>query len=451
MRSFTHLEQLALIYQFLTRYRTVAQFPWLDQATIQAYQFRQIKRQIDLAYHQTSFYYQKYTAAGIHPSDIQSWEDFKRLPTISKDDLIAHGLSLIDRRRRPAQLFPSRSSGSSGKFVTVYLDSQNFITQELQVIRMLKEFYPAYHPFDRELLIYTSEYPIRSLGGFYKVHYINNLRSPAHIFAALRRIRPAIVAVYPSILRELVAMYSSECQALGIKVIVTNSEHTSQDERDRFATVFGCPVFDEYSSEELASIAHQCGHQRYHLVQDSSYIELLQPESDREVAPGQPGELVGTCLINRAMPIIRYRQGDMAVISRDHCPCGKSAPFFAELSGRKNSSFKRRGAPDIPSGRILDWSYQLVLKLGLDIREFQIVQVSLSSVKLSIVPGTGYDVVHDSAAMAHDFRLTFGQDFAVEVEHVPSITKTSAGKHIPIRSLVGEHETSDRPYRHHMA
>ncbi len=451
MRAFTHLAQLALIYQFLTRYRTVARFPSLDQATIQAYQFRQMKRQLEIAYHHTPFYHQKYTAAGIHPSDIQSWEDFKRLPTISKDDLIAHGLSLVDRRRRPEQLIPSQSSGSSGKFVTVYLDRQSFMTQELQVIRMLKEFYPAYRPSDRELLIYTSEYPNRSLGGFYKVHYINNLRTPAYIFAALRQLRPAIVAVYPSILRELVAMYHAECQALGLKVIVTNSEHASQEERDHFAAVFGCPVFDEYSSEELASIAHQCIHRHYHLVQDCSYIELLQPTSDLAVAPGEAGELVGTCLINRAMPIIRYRQGDMAVISREACRCGKRAPFFAELSGRKNSSFKRRGAPDIPSGRILDWSYHLVLKLGLDIREFQIVQMSLNTVKLSIVAGPDYDDARDGALMARDFRLTFGQNFAVEVEHVARITKTGAGKHIPIRSLVEAHTPNDHPYQHHMA
>ena len=436
MRAFNWLEQLALIAQFLTRHRAVERFPLLDQATIRAYQFKQIKRQIALAYHYTPFYHEKYTAAGLHPSDIQTWEDFKRLPTISKDDLIACESDLVDRRRQTRRLFPSHSSGSSGKFATVYLDRQSFIDQELQVIRMMKEFYPAYGPFDREVLIYTSAIPVRSIGGCYKVYYVHNLLPPAEIFAALQRLRPAIVAVYPSILRELAGLYGPACKQLGIKVLVTNSEHASQEERNRYAALFGCPIFDEYSSEEIGSIAYQCMHQHYHLVQDCTYLELLEPDADREVAPGQQGELVGTYLINRAMPMIRYRQGDMAVLSSEPCQCGKTAPFFAELSGRKNTSFKRLNAPDIPSGRILDWSYHLKLKLGLAIHEFQIVQEQFNAVKINLVTSVGYNPGQDNAAVARDFRQTFGQDFEVTVELVPTIAKTSSGKHIPIRSLV---------------
>ncbi|PDV97757.1 hypothetical protein A9Q02_17865 [Candidatus Chloroploca asiatica] len=438
MRALSWREHLALLVQFALFSPAVARFPFLDQEIVKAYQLKRLQKLVTLAYDHTWFYHQKYAAAGMHPSDIQSFEAFKALPTVTKDELIAHGEAMIDRRIRRDRLIVSRSSGSSGKFVSVYLDSQNFITQALQVMRMLKEFYPAYQPTDRELLVYTSPYPVRSLGGFYRVYYVHNLCPAAEIFATMRRLRPAILAIYPSILRELVTLYGAQCATLGVKVIVTNSEHATQEERDYFAAVFGCPVFDEYSSEELASIAQQCVHKRYHLVQDCSYIELLHPDCDGPVAPGQLGELVGTCLINAAMPIIRYRQGDMAIAAdHDACSCGKTAPVLAELSGRKNTAFKQANAPDIPSGRILDWSYDLVLKLALDVREFQIIQEELHSVRVRLVTGQHYQAERDNALVTQHFCQTFGHHFQVRVECVPSIARTRSGKHIPIQSLLG--------------
>ncbi len=436
MRPFSSFEQLTLMSHFLTRFEQVRRFPYQDQAQISAYQFAQLRQLVEIAYTYTPFYRYKYDQAGITPADLRSWDDLPYLPTVTKDEVIAAGPAMIDCRRRPDQLFISRSSGSSGKFVTLYLDSHNFIKQALQTIRMLKEYYPGYHPSDLELLVYTSEYPVRSLGGAYRVHYIHNLEPHERIFEAIRRLKPAIVAIYPSILREIALNYGDACAKLGLKLIITNSEHAGQEERDHLAQIFACPVFDEYSSEELSSIAQQCFYNHYHLVQDCSVIELLQPQRDQAVGPDEWGEIVGTCLINRAMPIIRYRQGDLAMLSSGSCRCGKTAPFFAEFAGRKNASFKRSNAPAIPSGRILDWSYDLVLKLQLDLREFQITQLSLSQVRITLVPGVQYSAECDSPAVARSFTETFGQDFNVSVELVPVISKTRAGKHIPIQSLV---------------
>ncbi|MDH5506388.1 MAG: hypothetical protein OEZ02_04140 [Anaerolineae bacterium] len=436
MRKFTITEQISLISQYITNYRSVEAFPYLSREEIREYQFQKIQRLVDIAYRQTDFYHKKYSEAGIHPRDIQTWGDFKELPIITKDEVIEFGLDMVDRRRKPSDLIVSRSSGSSGRFVNLYFDAQHFITQELQVIRMLKEFYPAYNLFDTELLIYTSEYPFSSIAGFYKVFYVNNLLPVDEIIAAIRRVRPAIVAVYPSILREVIDRFEGDCRSFGVKAVITNSEHSSQMERDNFSEVLGCPVFDEYSSEEISGLAHQCVHENYHLVQDCSFIELLDPHGDIEVGVGQEGEIVGTSLINFSMPLIRYRQGDLAVMSANECACGKTTPFFERLAGRKNSSFKRPDNSYIPSGRVLDWTYDLVLSLELDIREFQVTQKTLTDVEIVIVPGNRYNPESDNVKIMNSFQDTFSQEFKVSVDQVEKIRKTKTGKHIPIRSLV---------------
>jgi phenylacetate-CoA ligase len=436
MRKFRWAEQASLIYHFLRYSQKVQQFPFLDQETIRAYQFTRIKQLLDVAYYHTAFYRRKYDDAGVHPEDIKTWDDFARLPTVTKDEVIGHELEMVDNRCNVKDLILSRSSGSSGKFIDIYLDAQNFITQELQVIRMLKEFYPGYSPFDKELLVYTSEYPFRSIGGLYEVQYINNLLPAERIFAMMQRLRPVIIAIYPSILNEIVHTYGAQVRELGIRAVITNSEHSSQAERDQLAAAVGCPVFDEFSSEEISGIAYQCSQKQYHLVQDSAYIELLDPERDIVVPPGDLGEIVGTCLINTAMPFIRYRQNDLAIMGATSCSCGKTAPVFHELSGRKVASFKTPDHMYIPSGRILDWTYSLVLSLGCDIREFQVTQRSFTDVEIAIVPGASYSSGEFNNTIVESFQETFSRDFEVTVSLVPHIEKTSAGKHIPIRSYI---------------
>lgn len=436
MRQFTFAENLSMAWQCLTRYRSIERFTSQSLEEIEAFQLQAVRSLVDLAYHHTEFYHRKYAAAGIHPSDIRTWEDFQRIPTLTKDEVFKHGLEMVVDNRRIEDLIVSRSSGSTGRFISIYLDAQSFIDQELQVIRMLKSFYPEYGPRDKEVLIYTSEYPFNSIFGQYSVKYVHNLSPVADMVEAIIRHEPTIVAAYPSILREIARQYGDRCKSLGLKALLTNSEHSTQADRDALAEDFNCLVFDEYSSEELSSIAWQCSSKNYHLVPDSSYIEILDPERDIAMPTGSPGEVVGTCLVNRAMPFIRYRQADIAVMSDQQCTCGNHARRLEEISGRKNSSFKVATTGEIPSGRILDWTYNLVLADELDIEEFQVRQKTFSEVVITLVPGDTYNAATDSQKVANSFKKTFGQMFNVNVDLVSHIKKTRTGKHIPILSEV---------------
>src|SRR5437763_7772178 len=270
MREFTTMERLSLLFQFLTRHPQAMRLSKLDQDQMRAYQFSSIKRLLDVAYYHTDFYQRKYDAVGIHPNDIKTWEDFKHLPTITKDELIAENMDFIDRRVHRNNLIVSRSSGSTGKFVNISINVQYIVIQAIQVIRMLKELNPRYGPLDKEMLVYTSPYPFSSIGGLYRTVYVNNLLSEREILTKILQVRPTIISIYPSILRAIGDLYNIHDCDLGVETIITNSEHSTQSERDYFAKLFGCSVFDEFSSEELGAIAYQCVEKQYHLVQDCS-------------------------------------------------------------------------------------------------------------------------------------------------------------------------------------
>lgn len=330
----------------------------------------------------------------------------------------------------------SRSSGSSGKFVDLFYHADSFIIQELHVLRMIKDLYPEYCPTDKELLVYTSEYPFSSIFGFYKVIYVNNLSIADTILNTIQAVNPSVIAIYPSVLRELLDKSDNKLSCEKLKLILTNSEQSSQLERDHFANICGCTVLDKYSSEELQSIAYQCRNYQYHLVQDCSYIEILSPNSDKKLNMGEDGEVVGTNLTNFAMPLIRYRQQDLASLNDSVCSCGKTAPIMSSISGRINSSFKRADGLIIPSGKILDWTYSLVLSMNLGIREFEIVQQTLNDIVVNIVVTGNFKINQDERIIIDSFRMMFGNDYHVSVHIVSSIPRQKTGKHIPIKSLV---------------
>ena len=436
MRNFTRREKLNLTCQFLAKSQQLKKLSNGAQSAIREYQFRKVKHLLDVAFHNTEFYSRKYSLAGIHPRDIRSWQDFEQVPTVTKSELLDAGLGAVNDTLAFDKLIASRSSGTTGQFLTVYLDAQAIITQALQAYRMLREVTPGYRSRDKEVLVYTSKYPYSSIAGLYRARYISNLLPAEQVLDAILRVKPAVLAIYPSILREVLLLDGHRAMRRHLKGVLTNSEYSTQEERDAFAEQLGCPVSDEFSSEELSSIAHQCLHKRHHLTQDSSYIELLEPGSSQSARQGEVGEVVGTCLINEAMPIIRYHQEDLAVLGDQRCPCGKSAPVLESLVGRRNSSFKCKDGSMIPSGRILDWTYSLILTHRLGIRQFRLTQETVDLVTIDLVVTSSYNAEIHNQLLSANFQEVFGNSFVLHPRIVPSIQRSPAGKYNPIRSAL---------------
>jgi phenylacetate-CoA ligase len=364
-------------------------------------------------------------------------DDFKNLPTVTKNDIIENQNDcIVEPRRHEKNLRVSRSSGSSGQILEIIAGTDRWVQSALLMLRMYQR---ALHfgPFDRGALIYTSQYPFQSAWGLYPVKYLYTLTPPSELISGLERIRPSYTISYPSILAELAALYPDRCNSLGVSGIATNSEHSTQAQRDHLSEIFAAPVFDEYSSEELILGGFQCEAGEYHLQEDCAYLEILETRSPQEVAPGATGEIVGTSLVHKVMPFIRYRQGDLAAITPSMCICGSSFRILGHIGGRRNASFQLRGGHTVPSGRILDWTYKLVLDFHLPIAQFQVIQHELHRMEVVIVTSTSADLTAPQHnVIMESFQTLFEASMDVEVRRVGTIPRTSAGKHMPIVSHV---------------
>ena len=420
MRNLQLGELFALGASLRVTYRTLERMPHVSRDEMLAWQFDRIRRLIEHAYGKIPFYRGLYDRAGFQPADLKSWDDFARLPIVEKDDVIAnYPQQMLEPGYDLNQLIVSRSSGSTGKVLDIAYDQRAMSTFILAGLRLYRMGF-RYLPWHRQLYIYTSPYPLHSLFGMYPLHFISTLTPVPEIVTTLRRVRPALLVCYPSHLRQIAsAIPDDERTKLGLKVISVNSEMSSQPERDDLQRQFGCPVLDEYSSEELTRIAAQCLVGTHHLFEDINYMEVVD------------GVLVGTNLHNFAMPMIRYQQNDVGKIQEWSCECGWRFRRLTQFEGRRNDSFIMPSGKTLSSGFLLDATYEFLLSYRTAVREFCLIQESLTSVVLEIVPDAGWNA-EIAAKITERFRQFLEAEVTFRVEIVAECQKTKSGKKNPI-------------------
>ena len=114
----------------------IMQRPYAHPDDIRVRQFDRVRELVWIAYESTAVYRDKYDAAGFHPRQLVSPADVARIPVITKAELVA---AFPDRCLNPAfqraDLFPTRSSGSSGQTLLIRVNAEAVITDTVQGVR----------------------------------------------------------------------------------------------------------------------------------------------------------------------------------------------------------------------------------------------------------------------------------------------------------------------------
>ena len=122
-------------------------------------------------------------------------------------------------------------------------------------------------------------------------------------------------------------------EELKIKVVVCDSDELSVNNKKDLEKTFGCTVINRYENEENGLIAiSKPNDDRLYVNYQSLHIELLKPDNDEYVNPGELGRVVITDLYNHSMPLIRYDTGDYA-ISKDE---SNNVRLIESFAGRKS-------------------------------------------------------------------------------------------------------------------
>ncbi len=365
----------------------ILQHPYQAPETIQRQQWERVRELVTLAYEAIPVYRKKYQNDGFHPEDLKDWQDFERLPLITKEELLAAFPDGCVNPQWPLDdLFSTRSFGTSGRTLHIKVDMDAIVKDTLQGIRQFwLQSGMRHRAHHHTAMIYTVPWWFDAVGEDFPCTFISGVIPAAQIIEILNDLRPEVISCYPTTLKSLLP-YLGSWDRTQLYLAVVHSEASSRSEREVWSQLLGVPVRDEYSSEEATRIALElpCGH--YHSCDDTVHLEVVDPLSNAVLPDGQWGRAVVTNLLNEAMPFIRYVQGDFIRKPEHPEPCLIGWGQVASIEGRINDSFINREGRIIPAGSVLDVIYRWMHDGGIYLEDFEMVQKSQDKVEVALKP-----------------------------------------------------------------
>jgi phenylacetate-CoA ligase len=163
-------------------------------------------------------------------------------------------------------------------------------------------------------------------------------RSPCdQLVERLNAFAPDVLLAYPSVASILAEEQLAGRLRIAPEVVCTTSEVRTEDMEARIVAAWGRAPFNGYASTETGMLAVDCHeHRGLHLLTDHTLVEVVD-ELGHAVPDGARGHhLLVTSLVNRTLPIIRYRLDDLVTLSPHPCPCGRPFPLVVGLDGRSD-------------------------------------------------------------------------------------------------------------------
>jgi len=150
-----------------------------------------------------------------------------------------------------------------------------------------------------------------------------------------------------------IADHVSEPERLRLRAGVFGAEPWTEGLREAIEGALGVTAVDIYGLSEVMGpgVSAECveGRDGAHVNEDHFLVEVVDPETGQPLPDGAVGELVFTTLTKEALPLLRYRTGDLASLTREPCACGRTFARMSRVLGRTDDMLIIRGVNVFPS------------------------------------------------------------------------------------------------------
>lgn len=252
----------------------------------------------------------------------------------------------------------------------------------------------------------------------------------------IQKTRPRMLYGYPSSLAFL-AQHAQErgvdLSDVGIEVAFVTAEQLYEHQQRTIRETFGCRIANGYGGRDFGFAAHQCPEGSLHLNAEYILVEIV--DRDGNVLPaGDEGEIVVTHLASWDFPFLRYRTGDVGVLSGSACACGRGLPSFEAVRGRTTDFIV---AADGTVMHALALIYAIRDVPG--VRNFKIVQEDLHHTRVLLVADSGFSD-RKSREIESGLSSRLGSGVRITIERVDEIPRTRGGKYRYVESRVDVRE-----------
>lgn len=407
---------------------------------MEAYQWKRLQQLLKHAYANVPFYRQRFDKAGLDPADINSREDWQRIPILTRSDIQANLADLVATNSDKSKIHLNSTGGSTGTPMSFFQDNEHLAYHQANKLRF--RAWGGYEKGDKIAMLWGADRDIPTRGWVerQRIHFVRRERwlnsfniTPEKMeqFAhQLIRWQPKYILAYAS----SAYLFASFLQKQGLDLIRPVAVETSADklydfQRQLIEDVFQCPVFDFYGSREIGGIAGECEmHKGLHVFSDIVYLEVLK--NGQPVTPGEMGEVIVTNIPNLTMPFIRYQNGDLARVSDETCSCGRPFPLLSEIVGRACDTLST------PNGQYVHGEFFSHIFYGVEgIQRYQVYQKSLNEIKIAIESRVD---LPESLLQTLRQKVTrhLGPEVEVKLQLVDSIPLTPTGKYRYVISQV---------------
>ena len=405
---------------------------WLPESEIAELQWRKLKSLIDFCWREVPYYQRRWKELGVTPGGLNSFEDYARLPILTKGEIRANFDDLHAPSLRKGLLYKT-TGGSTGEPLRFGYTRESY---ERRTAVMWRGYSWAGARMGRRMLylwgmvVGDPSLTHRIKEGIYHAAFnrcmlnaflMSEERMPEYV-SRFNRFRPEIVVGYAGpLLRMAEWILDRQVEIHRPQAVLSAAEALHDAQREVIEKAFGCPVFNTYGCREVMLIASQCGqHDGLHLSADHLRVELdsmqASPSGDRI------GEIALTDLHNYGMPLLRYANGDLATAAEGSCSCGRGLQRLQRIDGRKLDTLRT------PEGHLLPGEYIVYAFLKVNsVKRYQVVQRELDVLDVYIVPDTGFGEA-DRQLVREELARAVGSSLSLRFHVVDDIAASASGK-----------------------
>ena len=326
---------------------------------LEALQLRRLQAKVAEVYEKVPFYREAFRAAGVSPKDVRSLDDLAILPFTRKSDFRDHypfgllAVPLDDVVRVHA------SSGTTGKMTVVAYTAKDIDTWAEVMARTL-----SCGEVTRKDVVHNA-YGYGLFTGGLGVHYGaerigatvvpmsgGNTNRQVTLIQDFGATALCCTPSYALLLAETAREMSTDLHQSKLRVGFFGAEPWSEGMRQEIEERLGVAALDIYGLSEIigpgvsSDCLHKCG---LHIFEDHFLPEVIDPATGKKLPYGERGELVFTTLTKEALPVIRYRTGDISQLTAEPCACGRTTVRMSKVSGRTDDMIIVRGVNVFPS------------------------------------------------------------------------------------------------------
>jgi len=435
MRLYPHLLRSLLLpaydrirsRRYVQHSRFLEASQWWDPERLRGFQWAELRKLLRHAFDSVPYYREKYRAAGASFSDIRTWDDFARLPPLTREEIRRHRDQLCSTSYE-GRLLPHATGGSSGVPTRFYRTYESYDWRTAAKDRVYS--WAGLRVGGRSVYLWGAPVGAVPKHKIWKnrIHEVLQRQRVFNTFsqtdglwsrihAAICRKPPGAIVGYVSSLQQFAEFLRRTRRSIPpANGVLAAAEPLFDDARRSIEEALGAPVYNTYGSREFMSIAGECERR------DGLHINAENVVVEAGRNRGTPSDIIVTDLHNYGMPFIRYEIGDLGSLKEGRCACGRGLPCLLGIEGRVLDTLR---AAD---GRIVPGEFfPHLLKEIPEFARYRVEQKNLDRIVISAVM-TRELSSRSRELLDGEIRKVFGCATRCDIQAVKEIPALASGK-----------------------